>query len=131
MPGVRSAPSGRDAGASPVELSIVSVAIILLLFTAIQIAAVFIARSAALSAAQEAVSAQRAYQAPPGVGVEKANAFLANTGDWLTMTEVTPAPAEAGEVAFTVSGRALSVIPGVAFPVSQTAHGTVERFTLD
>jgi hypothetical protein len=120
-----------DRGSSPVELAIVSLAVILLLFTAIQIAAVFIARSAALSAAQEAVSAQRAYQAPPGAGVTKANAFLEHTGDWLTTTAVTTAPAEADEVAFTVTGRALSVIPGVAFPVSQTAHGTVERFTLD
>ena len=28
-------------------------------------------------------------------------------------------------------GTALSVVPGVTFTVSQTAHGTVERFTLD
>ena len=122
---------GSDRGASPVELAIVAPLIILLLFLAIQIAAVFIARSAALSAAQEAVSAQRAYQAPAGAGIEKGNAFLAHTGDWLTAATVSAAPAEADEVAFTVTGQALSVIPGVDFPVSQTAHGTVERFTVD
>jgi len=105
--------------------------VILLLFTAIQIATIFIARSVALSAAQEAVAAQRAYQAPPGAGATKANQFLAHTGDWLSSASVQAAPAEADEVAFTVTGNALSVIPGVVFPVEQTAHGTVERFTLD
>lgn len=122
---------GSDRGASPVELAIVAPLIILLLFLAIQIAAVFIARSAALSAAQEAVSAQRAYQAPPGAGIAKGNAFLTHTGDWLTSAEVAAAPAEADEVAFTVTGQALSVIPGMRFAVEQTAHGTVERFTVD
>ncbi|MDG4821871.1 pilus assembly protein [Asanoa sp. WMMD1127] len=120
-----------DRGASPVELAIVAPLIILLLFVAIQIASIFIARSAALSAAQEAVSAQRAYQAPPGVGISKAQAFLANTSEWLGAASVVPAPAPADEVAFTVTGQALSVIPGVSFPVSQTAHGTIERFTVD
>ncbi|GIF74765.1 TadE/TadG family type IV pilus assembly protein [Asanoa siamensis] len=125
----RAVPGDRDRGASPVELAIVAPLIILLLFLAIQIAAVFLARSAALSAAQEAVSAQRAYQAPAGAGVAKANEFLTHTGDWLTDTSVEPAPAEADEVAFTVTGQALSVIPGWDFPVTQTAHGEVERFT--
>ncbi|HTF11881.1 MAG TPA: TadE/TadG family type IV pilus assembly protein [Asanoa sp.] len=128
VPGDR---SGSDRGASPVELAIVAPLIILLLFLAIQIAAVFLARSAALSAAQEAVSAQRAYQAPAGAGIAKGNAFLTHTGDWLSAAAVAEAPAEADEVAFTVTGRALSVIPGVDFAVAQTAHGTVERFTVD
>ncbi|GIF69624.1 hypothetical protein Ais01nite_76590 [Asanoa ishikariensis] len=128
VPGDR---DGSDRGASPVELAIVAPLIILLLFLAIQIAAIFLARSAALSAAQEAVSAQRAYQAPPGVGITKGNAFLTHTGDWLSQGQVEAAPAEADEVAFTVTGQALSVIPGVRFPVTQTAHGTVERFTVD
>ncbi|MEV4623033.1 TadE/TadG family type IV pilus assembly protein [Asanoa sp. NPDC049573] len=128
VPGDR---SGSDRGASPVELAIVAPLIILLLFLAIQIASVFLARSAALSAAQEAVSAQRAYQAPPGAGIAKGKEFLEHTGGWLSATAVSEAPAEADEVAFTVTGQALSVIPGVRFRVSQTAHGTVERFTVD
>ena len=122
---------GSDRGASPVELAIVAPLIILLLFLAIQIASVFLARSAALSAAQEAVNAQRAYQAPPGAGIAKGREFLKHTSSWLTATAVTEAPAEADEVAFTVTGQSLSVIPGVRFPVEATAHGTVERFTVD
>ena len=63
------------------------------------------------------------------VGIAKGDAFLTHTGDWLTDADVTAAPAEANEVAFTVTGKALSVIPGKTFTVSQTAHGTVERLT--
>jgi Flp pilus assembly protein TadG len=128
VPGDRSA---SDRGASPVELAIVAPLIILLLFLAIQISSVFLARSAALSAAQEAVSAQRAYQAQPGAGIAKGNEFLTHTGELLTDAAVVAAPAEANEVAFTVTGQAMSVIPGMDFTVSQTAHGEIERFTLD
>jgi Flp pilus assembly protein TadG len=128
VPGDR---DGSDRGASPVELAIVAPLIIMLLFLAIQISAVFLARSAALSAAQEAVSAQRAYQARPGAGIAKGNEFLTHTGELLTDASVAAAPAEANEVAFTVTGQALSVIPGMDFTVSQTAHGEIERFTLD
>ncbi|GAA1885637.1 TadE/TadG family type IV pilus assembly protein [Asanoa iriomotensis] len=128
VPGDR---SGSDRGASPVELAIVAPLIILLLFLAIQISAVFLARSAALSAAQEAVSAQRAYQAQPGAGLAKGNEFLTHTSELLTDAEVVAAPAEPNEVAFTVTGQALSVIPGMDFEVSQTAYGEIERFTLD
>ncbi|MEV0717287.1 TadE/TadG family type IV pilus assembly protein [Asanoa sp. NPDC050611] len=128
VPGNRSA---ADRGASPVELAIVAPLIILLLFLAIQISAVFLARSAALSAAQEAVSAQRAYQAQPGAGIAKGNEFLTHTGELLTDATVTAAPADADEVAFTVTGQAMSVIPGMDFTVSQTAYGEIERFTLD
>lgn len=35
----------------------------------------------------------------------------------------------ATEVTCTVTGQAISVVPGVRWQVSQTAHGTVERWT--
>jgi Flp pilus assembly protein TadG len=120
-----------DRGASPVELAILVPAILLLLFGAIQVASVFIARAVALTAAQEAVTAQRAYEAPAGVGQAQAMSFLAKAGDWLTGPTVSQPQSSATEVRFTVTGTALSVVPGVTFTVSQTAHGTVERFTLD
>jgi Flp pilus assembly protein TadG len=120
-----------DRGASPVELAILVPAVLLMLFGAIQVASVFIARAVALTAAQEAVTAQRAYEAPDGVGHTEAQSFLAKAGDWLTEPVVTRPPAPPTEVRFTVSGEALSIIPGVTFTVSQTAHGTVERFTVD
>src|SRR5215207_9354813 len=79
----------RDRGSAAVELAIVMPAILLGLFACIQVAAVFMARSVALTAAQEGTTAERAYQAPPGVGKARANSFLSRAaGDWLTRRTV-------------------------------------------
>ncbi|MFY1705400.1 TadE/TadG family type IV pilus assembly protein [Micromonospora sp. WMMA1923] len=123
--------SGADRGASPVELAVVMPLILLLLFASIQAAAWFVARATALNAAQSGVNAQRVHQAPAGAGEARATGFLTAAGDWLVGWE------RAGprcvttetEVNCTVTGRSLSLVPGVSFPVRQTAHGTVERWT--
>lgn len=106
--------------------------ILVLLFASIQIAAVFLARSTALNAAQSGVNAQRSYQAAGGAGVESATQFLETAGGWLVGWKATSPSCviiDDVEVTCTVSGRSLSVVPGVDFAVQQTAHGTVERVT--
>ncbi|WP_425463593.1 TadE/TadG family type IV pilus assembly protein [Micromonospora olivasterospora] len=122
---------GTDRGANPVELAVVMPAILVLLFGSIQVAAWFVARATALNAAQSAVNAQRVHLAPPGAGEARAVAFLTTAGDWLVGWEQ-PGPAcvtDTTEVTCTVTGRSLSVVPGVDFAVRQTAHGTAERWT--
>ncbi|MEV4479879.1 TadE/TadG family type IV pilus assembly protein [Micromonospora coxensis] len=119
---------GTDRGANPVELAVVMPAVLLLLFASVQVAVWFVARSTALHAAQSGVNAQRTLHAPAGAGEARAARFLGSAGDWLvgaTSTCVTGAT----EVTCTVTGRSLSVVPGVSFRVRQTAHGTVERWT--
>ncbi len=126
----------RERGGNPVELAVAMPAILIMLFASIQVAVWFVARSTALNAAQSGVNAQRLYQAPAGAGEERATKFLNQAGDWLVGWE-DPGPtcvstAEAGvvvAVTCTVTGRSLSVVPGVSFSVRQTAHGTVERWT--
>lgn len=107
-------------------------AILLLLLASIQAAAWFIARATALNAAQSAVSAQRAYQAEPGVGEQRAEDFLDRAGDWLVGWEVTvtvPEPDDT-QVSATVTGQPLRIMPLISLPgISETAFGTVERFT--
>ncbi|WP_442934903.1 TadE/TadG family type IV pilus assembly protein [Micromonospora sp. CPCC 205558] len=127
----RLAAGDSERGANPVELAVMMPLILVLLFASIQIAAVFLARSTALNAAQSGVNAQRTYQAEKGAGVESASRFLKAAGGWLVgwdksgvTCETTPT-----EVTCTVSGRSLSVVPGVDFAIQQTAHGTVERVT--
>ncbi|MFK3982833.1 TadE/TadG family type IV pilus assembly protein [Micromonospora sp. NPDC050397] len=125
-------PEARDRGATPLELAIVMPAILVLLMLSIQAAAWFLARTTALNAAQEAVSAQRAYQAGPGVGAQRANEFLAKAGGWLIGAQVTVTPVGGAttEVSATVQGQAVQVVPFVTLPtISETAHGTVERLT--
>ncbi|MEU8180318.1 TadE family protein [Micromonospora sp. NPDC049044] len=128
----RLAAGDRERGANPVELAVMMPLILVLLFASIQIAAVFLARSTALNAAQSGVNAQRSYQAANGAGVDSATRFLQAAGGWLVGWD-TPGPTcviiDDAEVTCTVSGRSLSVVPGVDFAVQQTAHGTVERVT--
>ncbi|GAB3244730.1 hypothetical protein GCM10027452_44910 [Micromonospora halotolerans] len=136
--GLIDTPAGlrRLAGANPVELAVVMPAILVLLFASIQLAVWFVARSTALNAAQTGVNAQRGLEAPPGAGRDRATNFLHAAGDWLVdwqnpgpTCEVVATGGTPTEVTCTVSGRSLSVIPGVHFPVRQTAHGTAERWT--
>ncbi|MDG4763189.1 pilus assembly protein [Solwaraspora sp. WMMD406] len=128
--------SGSDRGAGPVELAILMPAILLLLFASIQVAALFLARTVALSAAQQAVTAERGFDAlgsgnaDTGVGAQRAAAFLAESGDWLEWDPL-PEPVVSSDgryVSYTVSGTALSLVPGVTFTISETANGEIERF---
>ncbi|MFI5953352.1 TadE/TadG family type IV pilus assembly protein [Cryptosporangium sp. NPDC051539] len=119
-----------ERGSSPVELAILAPAVLLALFASIQVAAVFMARSTALSAAQEATTAERAFDAPAGAGEDRGRAFLARAGDWLSGGRVTVVR-NGDQVTTTVTGSAISLIPGFTFTVSETAHGEVERFTTD
>ncbi|MBL6276883.1 pilus assembly protein [Micromonospora fiedleri] len=124
-------PGDGERGGNPVELAVTLPAILLMLFASIQVAAVFVARSTALNAAQSGVNAQRLYEAAPNAGAERATKFLKQAGDWLVDWEK-PGPdcvTANTDVTCTVTGRALSVVPGVNFSVRQTAHGTVERWT--
>ncbi|MEW2146574.1 TadE/TadG family type IV pilus assembly protein [Micromonospora vinacea] len=124
----RLAAGDSERGANPVELAVMMPLILVLLFASIQIAAVFLARSTALHAAQSGINAQRTYQAGDGVGVDGATEFLKAAGGWLVGWD-TACLTTATEVTCTVSGRSLSVVPGVDFAIQQTAHGTVERVT--
>jgi hypothetical protein len=136
VPRRRRAPSARrgdprcDRGSASIEFAITAVAVMAIIFTAIQAATYFWARSIALAAAEEGVTAQRAYNAAPGAGQARATSFLTSTGDGLTGTTITVA-ASPDQVQVTVTGHCLSIIPGFCglFPITATAHGTVERTT--
>ena len=117
-----------DRGSSGLELAILFPAILLLTFASIQVAALFLARDVALTAAQEAVTAQRAYNAPDGAGTARASNFLARAGDWLVNPQVTVIR-NGDDVQATVTGTSLDFV--FSFGVSQTAHGRVERFSTD
>ena len=93
----------------------------------------FYARSLALAAAQEGVTSARAYGADPNTGISRAQSFLdQQAGDSLTQTSVSSSGSTATAVRIQVSGRALSVLPGIpGLEVTQSAVGSVERFTTD
>ena len=121
---------GRDRGSATLEVSILAPVLLLVVFTIIQVGLWSYARSLALGAAQEGVAAGRAYQASAEAGRARAQAFLdATAGDSLVGSVVTTS-ATAGSLRVEVTGRALSVLPGVpGLPVRQRAEGPLERFT--
>jgi hypothetical protein len=110
-------------------------AIVLALFASVQIATYFTARSLALTAAQAAVTAERQLGAHPGDGKARAEQLLARAGDWLTPPDSANSvgePVYTGTgVSYTVRGRAISLVPGISWEIEQTAHGTLEQFTVN
>jgi hypothetical protein len=120
----------RDVGSASIEFAITAATVMAVIFTAIQASTWFWARSIASAAAQEGADAQRAYNAAPGVGQVRAQAFITSTKDGLNDAQVTVTGTPEG-VQVTVTGHCLSVLPGfcTAFPVTATVHGTTERVT--
>ncbi len=108
-------------------------ALLLLIFGVIQGALFFHGRNVVLAAAEQGVRAGRldGQPNPAGTAVTQARQFLADTGELDNLTELTIVPVVDGQqVRLTVSGRTVSLLPGVPGPrVSQTAAGPVERFT--
>jgi len=119
-----------ERGSAAVELAILMPAILLLTFGSIQVATMFLARNVALGAAQEAATAERTYNAAPGSGQVRAQAFLARSGDWLTEPTVTVTHT-GNQITTTVDGWALTIVPGLRWRVHQVAHAEAERFTTE
>ena len=129
-PGLNRRTTG-DRGSVSLELAIVFPALLLIVTALVQYALWFHARSLALAAAQQGVSVARAYHSTPAAGRGSALAFIADHGaDTLLNADVTTASPATGQVRVVVTGRSVSVLPGVAgLAVSQSAAGPLERFT--
>lgn len=123
---------GRERGSVTLELAVLGPALLLLIFTVMQVGLWFYARSLALAAAQEGAAAAGAYHAGTDAGLTRAQTFLdRSAGDSLQDAAVSPAGSSATSVRIEVTGRALSVLPGIPGPpVSQVAQAPVERFTV-
>ena len=126
----RRVPAG-DRGSVTLELAIVFPVLLLIVTALIQYALWFHARSLALAAAQQGVSVARAYDSTPAAGRDSALAFVADHGsDSLLAASATASRPAAGQVQVVVTGRSLSLLPGMGgIAVSQSAAGPVERFT--
>jgi len=101
---------------------------LLLGFGGFQIGLVYYANSVALAAATQGVNVERGYAAASGSGVDHANAFLDASGVDLGDRQVT-LTRTGTEVRITVTGTSISLLPGLTFPITRSAHGTIERVT--
>ncbi|MEU8088632.1 TadE/TadG family type IV pilus assembly protein [Micromonospora sp. NPDC049101] len=117
-----------DRGSSPVEFAIIALPMILLTFAVIQTGLIFFAQSIALGAATQGVNAARGYQSSAAAGESRATNFLSSAGTGLESQQVTVVRT-ATEVRVTVTGQAITVLPGLSWTISKSAHGPVERPT--
>ena len=104
-------------------------ALFAVMFLGLQAALSYHARTIALAAATEGARAAAAEHGTTTQGLQAAASYLADTGgDALTGTEIsahrTPTAATVS-----VSGLALSVLPGVSPSIRQSATVPVERLT--
>jgi hypothetical protein len=128
QPGRRSV---GERGSSTLELVIAFPVLLLIIFSLVQASLYFYARSLAAAAAEEGVRGARAESAELPDGVARARSFLdATAGDSLLGPAVSSAGSTGTRIRIRVSGRSLSVLPGVrGLQVAQEASGPKERFT--
>lgn len=122
---LRDAPE-RGGGRASVAWVVLVPVIVLVFFFSFQLTLYFHGRSLALHAAQAGVLAGRTEPVSPRRAQDRAQSFLTRSADdFLTDTTVT---VTAGDVVrVTVTGRTISLVPGVELTVSQTSAGGVER----
>ncbi len=120
-------------------MSIVAPGLVLLIFFGIQTGLYFYGRTVAVQAAREGVSlmrlsqddAQRATLQP--LAEDKAEDFAVTVGRESLLdpvAEVTYDPV-AGKVEVRVTGRVITLVPGLDLEVSEVVSGTIERFEGD
>jgi len=136
---MRSRRQRGESGASALELTFIAPALIFLIFFCVQGALYFYGRSVALQSAREGVSQLRLAQDAatfedirPGV-VDNTEHFAHEIGREALLDPIaTPSYDEvAGRVGMTVTGRVITLVPGLDLTVTQTAEGPVERFEGD
>ncbi|WP_130014380.1 TadE/TadG family type IV pilus assembly protein [Serinicoccus sediminis] len=133
--------AGRPAerGTSALELAIVAPVLLSLIFFSLQAAFFFYGRAAATHAAREGVSMLRLaedrsdYAALQPDALARTERFASGVGGpGLTAPEVGSTYVEEGDgtarVTVTVSGRVITLVPGLRLTASADASGTVERF---
>lgn len=120
-------PTGRERGSVTVEMTVLMPVLLATLFGGIQAGVIFHARHIAIAAAQEGVRDAAAYQAALGDGIRTAEAVA---GEWggsaLTGVQVT-GQRSTTRASITVQGTAVSLLPGLTWPIEQTATLPVER----
>lgn len=126
--------SGRrhrdEQGSLTIQIAILLPLLFLLMFAGVQAALYYHARSVAIAAAQEAARAVAAQGGRTSDGLPAAAAFITTEGGAGVISSVR-VTVQRGQtiVTVTVTGRAMSVLPGWNPSVTQTATAPVERLT--
>jgi len=119
-----------DRGSASVQIVILMPALFLLMFVGMQAALIYHGRTVAIAAAQEGARAAAAQYSSAEAGHLAAQQFVASAGgeDVLRGLTVT-ATRDATTAAVVVTGATMSVVPGWAPQIVQSASAPVERVT--
>lgn len=118
---------GSERGSVTVEMVVLMPVLLATLFGGIQAGVVFHARHIAIAAAQEGARTAAVYQASLPDGIGTATTAAADwAGQTLNGVRVTGQRTTA-RVTITVQGSAVSLLPGVSWPIEQKATLPVER----
>ncbi len=130
--------SARERGASAVELAIVAPGLLLLIFLGIQTGLWLFGRNVAEQSAREAVSRLRVVVVGSDVTSALAAAqvqaenYVRTVGGRLVLDPTaTASPVGETRVRVTVTGSAVSLVPGLTLTVRGSAEGDVEQFQVD
>lgn len=121
---------GREVGSFSLELAVLFPVFLLLILVIVQAALYLFARSLASSAAQQGADTARLQGNTPSQGAARAAGFVTGQGggilDHLTVATTGSSPTR---IHLTVSGRALTIVPGLALTVRQSATAPRELYT--
>lgn len=103
-------------------------ALLFILMLIIQFALYAHAASVAEAAAQEAAAVARRADGSQAGGAATANTTLATLGPKMLTNRSVSVDRSATTATVTITGRVVSLVPGVSLQVRETAQGPVERF---
>ncbi|MGE0139370.1 MAG: TadE family protein [Ilumatobacteraceae bacterium] len=115
-----------DRGSAAVEMVLCAATAMLLLLTVLQVGIWYHARSVAQTAARQGLDNVRTVDGSSDAGVAVANEFLDQTGGALHDRDV-HATRTAQQSSVTVTGKVVSILPGISFDVSVTVDAPTER----
>lgn len=117
-----------ERGDTMVQTVIVAPVLFLLIMGILQFALVAHAQNVAEAAAQEGVAAARRFDAQSSDGVAEANSALDTLGPRMLHERRVSVARSQTTATVTVTGRVLSLVPGIKPSISETASGPVERY---
>ncbi len=119
---------GERGAASLAQTVLVAPALLFALMLIVQFGLLFHAQNVAENAAQEGAAAGRRFDGSQTGAADRARMFLAELGPQMLTNQAVTAQRTPETASVTVTGTVISLVPGLALRVEETASGPVERY---
>lgn len=126
----RAAGRSRQAGSVSLQMVVLLPALFAVMFLGMQAALFYHARTVAIAAAEEGARAAGARGGTVAAGTKAAGDFVATAGgEGVLKSAAVSGSRTATTATVTITGQAMSVIPGWAWAITQSATMPVERLS--